>query len=164
VVSPTSTPTQASDGGQDLGSDLGAADRDEPLARGGALDDGGLGGALHAPVLDHLDMAEFGEDQLAVAREGETALLAVLRKGEAMIAKPGFVAWEANLLALLAPAREGLEGQVDALEHVLQGLGVDLCEFRAHRFARGEFRALVGEAKGDPSHAVGIAPLLQGAL
>jgi hypothetical protein len=68
------------------------------------------------------------------------------------------------LLAGFASAKKGLESEIYALDDVLQNLGIDLGQFWAHVLACRQFCALVSKAKGEASHAIGIAPLLQGCV
>jgi hypothetical protein len=147
--------------------DLLAADAHKPLARRGAFDDGGLGRALDGSVHDQLDMADLGEDELpfvvAFIHQSKTAVIAsggILREGQAMIAQARLEPRIAYLLAGCSAAKKGLESEIDALDDVLQDLGqfwVDILTCR-------QFCALVGKAKGEARHAIGIAPLLQGVI
>ena len=141
-----------------------AADRDVPLASRTSLDDGRPGDAFEGAMLHQFHVADFGEHQLAVPRERKAALVAggsIPRERQASIAGPRAIAGVADALTRGAPPKKGLESQVHALDHVLQHLGVDFRQLRAHVFARRQLRALLGEPKRDARHAVGVPSLLQ---
>ncbi len=149
-------------GEQALGLHFAAADRDVPLARGRAFDNGSLGRALDRAMHDHLHLPKLGKHELALT--GESKAVPVLLEGEAIIAKARPKAGIAWLLARLAPAEKGGESQINPLDRILHDLRVDFSQFRADFLASGQFSALLSKSKEDARHAVGIAPLLQGGI
>ena len=107
--------------GQYVWIDLIAREAYKPLARRVSHDAARFDDAFHGPVLDHLEMPDLGKGELALFVDAETRL----RVGEGSVAEPGFIARVAGRLASFHAQEEGLEGFVDAMQDILQDLGVD---------------------------------------
>jgi hypothetical protein len=121
-------------------------------------------GTMH----DHLDMAYFGERELArfllVLLQGlghPDDIIALLRKREAVIPARGFVARIARNLAVFDAAKEVLHRFVETVKHLLQDLRIDLLVFGPLLFDIGQLVGLHLVGDGDPTHAVGFASLFE---
>jgi hypothetical protein len=88
----------------------------------------------------------------------------VLRIGECVIAPPASEAGIARLLARLHAAEEGLEGALDAQDHVLQDLGIHLGVFRTCHLQVRQFRLLLIVGDGDVAAFPGRLALFQGSI
>ena len=87
------------------------------------------------------DPADLDEDQKPILERGPVAELLV---GETIVAVGSLKAWIPGLLALLDAAKEGLKGTVQAGEHILQDLGVDIVVLRSHVLDGRQLSGLMG--------------------
>lgn len=143
-------------GRETLGLDL-ATETYIPFAGRGTANRGGLGSAAHLPVHDELDLPYLGDRQLAVF---EAATRRHLGKGEGVIPALAFEAGIAGLFARLDSTEEGFEGQIYAVGHVLQDLGIGQVNI-AGRFDTGEHFGLLVIAKRSLLNLPGVFTLFQ---
>jgi amphi-Trp domain-containing protein len=104
------------------------------------------------------EAANLGEHQIAVIEGGTVAELLV---GEAGAAAASLKAGIARLLTRLYPTEERLEGTVEACEHLLQHLRMDIVVLWSHLFDGGQFGALVGTRDALAAFLPGITALLE---
>jgi hypothetical protein len=137
--------------------DLIAREAHKPLARRVSDDTARFDDAFEGPVLDHLEMPNLGKGELALFIDAETRL----GVGEGIVAEPGFIAWIARLKYSFHALEEGFEGFVDAMQHILQDLGVDGFIFWSERFDGGKLSTLLREGDAETAHPIGVFALLQ---
>src|SRR5262249_50465120 len=124
----------------------------------------GLGRADERATPAHGHPPDFGEDEKAVVQP-RTPMVSNLGIGEGVVSSAALKTRKARRLARLYPPEKGLIGALDAQQHVLQDLGVDLCILWAGRLQVGKFRLLlvVAGTRALPALPPGLA-LLQGAV
>src|SRR5262249_26603969 len=107
-------------------------------------------------------MADLGEAEHATIQHDAVAILG---KGERVVAGAALEAGIPWYLAMLRPPEEGLIGPLYPQEHILQHLGMHSGVFRAGRFRVGQFRLLLAIGSGS---ALSLLPpglaLLPGAV
>ena len=102
-------------------------------------------------------MPNLGKGELALYIDAETCL----GVGEGCAADFRFIARVTGLLSSIHTPEKGFEGFVDAMQHILQDLGVDGFIFWSDRFDGGKMGTLLREGDAEPAHVIGIFPLLQ---
>jgi hypothetical protein len=90
--------------------------------------------------------------------------IAVLGIGERVVAVPSLEAGIARLLAGLEAAEERRKSSIQAFEHILQDLGMDLSVLRADGLHLAQFPRLLLVAHRDPTPLPGRLALLQGGV
>ena len=145
---------------QDLRLDLITREAYKPLARRVSHDAARFDDASRGSVLDDLEMPNLGKGELALLVDAETRL----RVGDGSVAESGFIARVARYLASFHTQEEGLEGFVDAMQHILQDLGVDGFIFWSDRFDGGQLGALLREGDALAAQLIGLFALLQGGV
>jgi len=154
-VRPTSRPMALGRGWQRSWLDFTGEAR-EPLARF-ARDRQRLDPALHGPMALDLNSSDLGELQVsAVHAEAE------LRIGERIESVRRAEAREPGPVASTHPRKEAAEGAIDAVQHVLQHLRVDVPHVRPLGLDRRQLRRLLPEADRDARGAPRIAAHLHG--
>ena len=99
-------------------------ERDVPLASRRTMNGTCFDLASDSAMVDHLDSADLGEDNVIIVRDAKTTL----REGEAVIAVNPSETREAWFLTSFAPAKEGLKRQINTHRDILQDLGMHLFE------------------------------------
>src|SRR5262245_18593769 len=95
-----------------------------------------------------LDMSQFREKKrpaLLLFGPLERDTIAVLLKGQTIIAKTRFKSGVAGVLAVLTAAKERLEGERDTFDGILQDLGRHFGQIGAFFFACWQFSTLLGK-------------------
>ena len=100
-----------------------------------------LDSTLDGPTPPNGDSTDLGEYQIAIIEGGTVAKLLVGETRVAVSALEAGIPWQ---LTRLDAAKECLEGTVQAGEHVLQDLGVDVVVLGPNVFDGGKFSALMG--------------------
>src|SRR5262249_52630836 len=126
------------------GRHFGAREADVPAVRL-LRDRNSLDVALNRAGPAHRDAPDLRQDQEAVVQGGAVAILLV---GEAVVAVAALETGVAGRPARLHPTEEGLERAVQAREHVLQHLRVEVAVFGPHRLDGGQLGALAGGGDG----------------
>ena len=142
---------------QSIWIDLIAREANKPLARRVSHYGACFDYAFCGPVLDQFDMPNLGKGELALYIDAETCL----GVGEGYVAGLRFIARVTGLLSSIHTPEKGFEGFVDAMQHILQDLGVDGFIFWSDRFDGGKLGTLLREGDAEPAHVIGIFPLLQ---
>jgi hypothetical protein len=140
--------------------DLIAREAHKPLSRRVSHDAARFDDASCGPVLHHPEMPNLGKGEFALYIDAETRL----GVGERSVAESGFIARVARRLASFHTREEGFEGFVDAMQHILQDLGVDGFIFWSDRFDGGQLGALLREGDALAAQPIGLFPLLQGGV
>ena len=102
-------------------------------------------------------MPNLGKGELALFVDAETRL----RVGEGSVAEPGFIARVAWRLASFHAQEESVEGFVDAVQDILQDLGVDGFIFWPDLFDGGKLGTLLREGDALAAQRVRFFALLQ---
>lgn len=121
-------------------------------------DGSGLRGASQVTMQNHLNLADFGHDQLSIA---DLASTRNLWEGHAIVAVFPFKARIAGVLTRLASPEKRLKGQIDAHRDVLQDLRMDIIEGRTFLFQEGVRVDLLVAGQTFAGLFVGIAPLFK---
>src|SRR5215469_12651242 len=121
----------------------------------------GFDGAFTRAAPPDSDPSDLGEYQLVVIDGGSSAELLVGETRGAVGALQARIPW---LFAILHPAEEPLEGAVQAGQHVLQDLRVDVLVLGPHRFDAGKIGALLGTDDAHAACVPGVAAFLQSGI
>ena len=142
--------------GQDVGLQFIAGKAHVPLARGGGGggDGAGLDHSCEGSALHHLEMPNLGKGELALCNNAETGLWI----GEGSVAESRFIARIAGLMSGFHAPEEGF---VDAMQDILQELGVEGCIFWSDLFDADKLSALLRQGDGLASYPIGVFALLQ---
>jgi hypothetical protein len=143
--------------GQYLRLDLIAREAHEPLTRRVSHDAARFDDASRGPVLHHLEMPNLGKGELALFINAETRL----RVGERSVAESGFIARVARRLSRFHTQEEGFEGFVNAMQDILQDLGVNGFIFWSDCFDDRQLGALLREGDALAAQPIGVFALLQ---
>ena len=106
------------------------------------------------------ERANLGEAQVVVMRER----VAPLRIGETVVAMLTLVARIARCLPIFHTAKERFHSFLDSFEHILQDLRVDVFVLLSKLLDVRKLVRLVIVVHRFASHAIGVAPLLQGGV
>jgi hypothetical protein len=125
-------------------------------------DGDGLGGAVEwqRTVQPDGNTPNLGEAEDTTIQH-RAAMLAHLRIGEAVVAVPALEAGITGRLAHLDAAEERLKGLVQAVQHILQDLRVEVAVFGPHLLDARQLRRLHGEAHGDVAFLPRQCPFFQ---
>jgi hypothetical protein len=136
------------------------AEADVP-APGFPLERHGLDRALQGPVPLDFEFADALAVQLAIGPHA--AAIAIRRQGEAVEPRAAFEPRIAGLFAGLHATKEGLEGLLDAAQHILAGGEIRQTQaaIGADRF---ELVGLIVVVEGDVRLAIGISTFLEGSV
>src|SRR5689334_6658082 len=118
---------------------LGAGDARVPSIRF-PTDRDRLGDAFQWTMEPNADATNLREANYGSIQD---SAIAVLRKGEAIVASPALEAWIARCLTSCDAAEERLEGAVKPQDDILQDVSVNLTERWTRRFESGQFGLLL---------------------
>jgi hypothetical protein len=119
-------------------------------------DGNGLDSSRYSSVQPDLESADLRQSKLIT-----TEPPALLRIGETVIPIPTLKARVSRRLASFHTTKEPLEGFINTVYHVLQGLGIDLYVFGTYLLHRRKLLLLIVAAQVYARHTIGISTLLQ---
>lgn len=124
-----------------------------------ALDHAGLDRPCDRTAQAHAARADFGQVQFVTFQPE-----ARLRVAKGVIARLPLESWVACRLSRLNAAKEGLKGLLQAAQHILCHLAVDLCDIFAGRFNLRQLSALGVVVERNAIHPPSVTPFLQRAV
>jgi hypothetical protein len=143
--------------GQYLRLDLITREAHKPLSRRVSHDAARFDNAFERPVLNHLEMPDLGKGELALCIDAK----ARLRVGEGSVAVLGFITRIAGRHASFHALEEGFEGEVSAMQHILQDLRVDGPIFGSELFGGRKLCTLLRKGDAPAAQPISFFPLLQ---